>query len=651
MKTSLLTFYLFGLSLLVNRPLYATTVSDFSTLKEAIEAQDAAIVIGDDITHITESLNLNYSVTLSGNSSEELRGGTPALSRSLFTITTGGLETHISGLHFTAIQAHASSGSMRAAILSNQQNGSTSITTVHIAQSQFSNISTKVEAENDYTGGQVFGGVLQNRYEQAHMSIVSSSFIGNEARLLTHTSDPAEGGVIWNKDGATLSITGQGELRSEFKNNTAFSQGGSALGGVIYNGSAYGGTSSTVTIVNTDFTGNTAHSTGGTVWSYGGAIHNTSYSVARISNATFNGNSVISETSSAHGGAISNSSSSSLFVENTLFTGNIADNRKSTLTNRVAAGGAISNLARAYVTDSQFIANEVWTTVGAAEGGAISNGSYNSLFIIANNVDTIFTGNTANGESNALFNSGTSYLNANANTNASIIFNDKISGDSQKSLEINKSNITSLVPAPTSGVIQFNNTVTNQNIKIYDGTLRFGEYAGMSSESLTVPSSQGALSSVSLTALSGATIDIATASLSISSSDINLDDGSILRMDISDILVFDRIYLDDSTIAFDGDLSMDIHHVDLWWEDSVKEYSFELFNYSNGSTATLNELSFDVLLNHDSEMNISHEFDHATGVLTLHLEDSPKIPEPSSTLLMLLACVSAATRRRRIGSE
>ena len=195
-------------------------------------------------------------------------------------------------------------------------------------------------------------------------------------------------------------------------------------------------------------------------------------------------------------GAAINNKNGHIVIEDSLFSGN------ESATN----GGAIdtwnNNGVSATIINSIFENNHIAGGRDESEydynGGAISNGG-GTINILAvdsehsTNGNTVFTGNyVGDGDgdervSNALANVGT--VNLNANVGHSIIFNDKIdyrndSTDRAKHI-ININNNVSVQDAAgkdivltNDGTIEINNTVSNQTVNLYGGTLKFGHYDG-----------------------------------------------------------------------------------------------------------------------------------------------------------------------------
>ena len=215
----------------------------------------------------------------------------------------------------------------------------------------------------------------------------------------------------------------------------------------------------------------------GFVYSQGGAIDNRG--TATITGSTFTGN-----TSGRNGGAIGNIAIAT--ITDSTFTGNLA-----------AYGGAIfnsDNTATTTISDSTFTGNS------AGYGGAIFN-NLGTVNIIANESDTTFTGNTANGVSNALYNLNYD-VDAVANINAAgehrVVFNDGIDGEgfsiAENIININNTGVKmadGTTDAPTSGVVEFNNTVKNNTVNLYNGTLKLGTHTYTTEESSVLAGQTG----------------------------------------------------------------------------------------------------------------------------------------------------------------
>ena len=348
-----------------------------------------------------------------------------------------------------------------------------------------------------------YGGAIYNR---GTTSITGSTFTGNEASVY--------GGAIYNRSTATITD-------STFTGNSA-----GTYGGAIYN-------RSTATIIDSTFTGNSAEGNGGAIFNYstatitdstftgneaeyrGGAIFNDS-GTATITGSTFTGNEA-----NNRGGAIFNDSGTATITDST-FTGNSAEYYGGAISNDYGTatitgstftgneakygGGAIYNSGTATITDSTFTGNEAerW-------GGAISN--YETANIIANESDTTFTGNTTGGVSNALYNSDAT-TNLNAADGHKIVFNDGIDGNTysiaKNIININNTGVKmadGTTDAPTTGIVEFNNTVKNNTVNLYNGTLKLGHYAGGEVNGKQVAESWGDFDNTVTLNLNGGTLD------------------------------------------------------------------------------------------------------------------------------------------------
>lgn len=285
------------------------------------------------------------------------------------------------------------------------------------------------------------------------------------------------GGVITVYDG-TLTVN-----NSVFTDNQA-----SQYGGAVHS------QDSTVTISNSVFSRNKASEM------YGGAINGDNGTLT-VSDSTFDGNEAQS------GGAILGGSDS-LSITNSIFTNNKATNDgsaiavtgdKAVISNSKFIGNSAGRFGGAilnYGTDAATISDSIFegnTANGEnAQGGAIFA---RDMDIIANASDTVFTGNTVNGKSNALYVANYRTVNLNAGDHK-IIFNDGIDGDEGATININKSGVAfGDSTAPTDGIVEFNNLVENNTVNLYSGTLKLGSYAGGEVNGKTVAASSGSFDS------------------------------------------------------------------------------------------------------------------------------------------------------------
>ena len=217
-------------------------------------------------------------------------------------------------------------------------------------------------------GGAVYG------INAGSLSITDSTFTGNHA---------INGAGVYYDNGGSLTVTG-----STFTSNTASWDGGAiynAVGGlftvdtsIFTSNNAFGGgaihNSGTLTVTNSNFTGNCASNDGGAIENvYGGGIYN-----FKINNSYFLSNSAI------NGGAVFNNEGEPLNVQGSTFTGNHA----------TKYGGGIVNKHSGKIINCNFSKNSASKCAGAIfnNGGTMSVSS------------SIFKSNTASAYGGALYN-------------------------------------------------------------------------------------------------------------------------------------------------------------------------------------------------------------------------------------------------------
>ena len=377
--------------------------------------------------------------------------------------------------------------------------------TVNIYNSAFTN--NKVIAISG-SFSSAYGGAIYN-YFGSTLTINSSTFKGNT--LTKYLNNSAYGGAIYNAQAATVSnsifggevsdantadkggaICNVGALtvtNSTFKNNGTFAGvsnywAGGAIANVSYDSIK---PLNTATITNSTFINNTAY-TGGAIYSNADSrIYDTYPTGSTISNSTFKGNAA-----TGNGGAIAYGNYSIATISNSVFGGTTAGDA-----NTAASGGAILNSGILTITNSKFINNTASTVNGGGIYGLVdtNNVAEVGLNLVALNGNVEFTGNKANGVSNAITmdsSSGASYTNLNLNAKGGeVIINDAIiSLGASNVLNINKTGTgigagTGLVlplNVPTSGVIVLNNALTgyntaNSSVNLFNtGALRLGSY-------------------------------------------------------------------------------------------------------------------------------------------------------------------------------
>ena len=220
---------------------------------------------------------------------------------------------------------------------------------------------------SDNTAGTAGGAI----YNAGTLDLDTVTFDGNGPAT---SGTGINGGAIRNTSNATISSI----TNSKFTNNNA----GTSMGGAISN------QGSIESIQHTNFTGNKGN---------GGAINNNTNGVINeIANSTFDGNSAV-DSQNGQGGAITNAGSI-VTVKNSTFTGNSAR----------TLGGAIANVKPQSSDTARSIKFENVTFTGnsvtdADGGGAIYNSETFAITLTGTNT---FSGNTAAGEANDIYNEG-----------------------------------------------------------------------------------------------------------------------------------------------------------------------------------------------------------------------------------------------------
>ena len=282
--------------------------------------------------------------------------------------------------------------------------------------------------DNTYSGQ---GGAVFNR---GSLTVYNSEFLNNR----TSKADNADGGAIFN-DGTVV------VNNSYFVGNGSDSMNASDNGGAIETKSE-----SSLTVNDSKFINNNS----GT----GGAIYASENALLSVSGSEFKNNTAI------NGGAVAASSGTTVEVTHSVFEGNESSGNGGAILSSTASSGSFA------IENSKFINN-----TSAVYGGAISvNGT---TTISADSGITEFSGNTANGESNAIHvASGT--LNLTASKAGQINIEDKITAADIS----NNININSAVPTVNGktstgdGLVNIENTISNASVNLHGGTLQLGSY-------------------------------------------------------------------------------------------------------------------------------------------------------------------------------
>ena len=591
----------------------AVEVSSYTELQQAIVAGTTPINVVKNITDTgalgTISGNITISgngVTIDGNGNNGLTisSGSPIIDGTINFINfereqggaifNKGTITSING-NFSGNKATSTSGGGVGGAISNY-----STSTITSINGTFTNNNAVASGGAIHNDGSIksingtfsdnitneTGGAIGNAYGE--INSISGTFTGNKAKESGGAISNTYGGKITSINGSFKSNTAQqgggaiynfyngtiNSLQGTFTNNKATNGDGGAIfnskdaeitsingtfdsneatnnGGAIYNYN-----SATINSLQGNFTNNTANNYGGAIYndstltSISGTFGNNdknSGNTAKVGGAIYNGGTITSingnftnNTANNHGGAIYNSSTIGSITGN--FTNNTATN---------GVGGAIEN-EKGIIESLQgtFINNK------AIKGGAICN--FARINIVAQTADTIISGNKAIGGAGAgdgIYNNGTINLNAGG-------YSIKISDNIDGSGTINVNNTVDSLP--TYGVVVLDNSmIANNNINLYNGTLRLVDANLGESNTLTLNGGildtiDSEIRNTKLGKISGTGTDFAF--------DVNLEgnteadkftlaDGSSATINISEMNLLKNVYPQggpDSIKIFDG---------------------------------------------------------------------------------------------------
>ena len=449
---------------------YATDVADFSSFYSAYKTN-----VSQNNINITSDLTATQLVGVAGSSITGIDGGGYNFNGGNYNGFTVSSESSIYFANSGNFTISGQNATIENSVNSFYQSGQGAV---------FSNVGGDLTIENSAfsNNSSRYGGGVFYQTNSGNLNISNSAFQNNSVTR-------SNGGVIYNQYRTTANIDG-----SYFQNNSAVNYGGvvfndgnlnitnsvfnantASSGAVIYN-------SNTVTMSDVYFVGNNGTDSVGAVYTTG---------MMDITNGTFENNT--GET----GGAIGVYG----IIGDVLYT----VVKDSTFTNNSATyGGALYNWDDTYIIDSTFSNNTA--TDG---GGAIFN--INALFLIAQNSDIEFTGNTSSGESNAIYT--TEMLGINAAENQQVIFNDKITGSG--SIVINNPYTLEENVMPTGGTVILNEDMSGfvGNITIASGNVQLTDNGKFfSAEDLQV---------------SGGVLDLGTTNATVGSA--TLGSGSALK--------------------------------------------------------------------------------------------------------------------------
>ncbi len=358
--------------------------------------------------------------------------------------------------------------------------------------------------EGDFVGNSILLGAGTNSSGGAlgakvTANTVIGNFIGNSAT--------DQGGAIYHH----ISLGEKKSIRGNFIGNSS----------VLGAGGAIAGNQGYISDITGDFIANSAGTSGGALY----------FSKTHISTVSAD---FFDNIATTHGGAINLQSAGRIDTLKGDFTGNRATTN----------GGAISlNNSSLGSLTGDFIANSA-----QGLGGAIFNNSSN-IGLLAVEQSIYFTGNTAKGNSNAIYTFGISNSEMHLNTYSGhrIVVNDGIDGYAEgvdrQILNINNGMNGLVIYEEHKGkdfsTVEFNNAVKNHTINVNGGTLELGEFGGaLGGTTQAVASSQAQLTNNKLTVFDGARVeaysgaalgDSASANSITNSGTISYDQGTLVN--------------------------------------------------------------------------------------------------------------------------
>ena len=472
-------------------PAYAADAPDFDTFYSLYKTAATQ----NDIT-ITSDITATRLVTAPGAQTTIIDGGG-------FDFNGGGFNgfTVSSGYNFTLINGGVSASNTSFNNFNRPQGG------------VFANLGGNVTTSNSVFANNTsnYGGSVIYQNNNATFSAQNVTFDANQ---VTH----GDGGVIYNEyetiatfDGATFqnntAPNGYGGVAFNdgtlnISNSVFTSNSSSGGGGALYN-------SNTMNLTNVRFVGNNATDTAGAIYSTG---------AMNLTGGTFENNT------GDTGGAIGNYGiiGDTLYaaVSDSYFKGNSA-----------TYGGAVYNWDDMYIIDSSFENNSA-----TDNGGAIFNLA--QLYLIANNADINFNGNTVAGQSNAIH--STDMLNINAGASRSVTFNDAITGGGE--IIINRPYIYDAQNVPTGGAVVLNADMSGfaGNVTIYNGDVTLSD--------------NGRFFTTSDLNVLGGTLDLGAASVSVTNA--AFAPGVTLQLSVTDATAYGNVTANNFSISDGANLSV-----------------------------------------------------------------------------------------------
>ncbi len=241
------------------------------------------------------------------------------------------------------------------------------------------------------------------------------------------------------------------------------------------------------------------------------------------------------------------------------------------IANTSEGGGAISvfystiaNLTGDFIGNSAYAMGKDFSYIG--KGGALLVSLSSSVGLLALDKSVEFTGNTTEGKSYGIHLRGYATKEANINMNSfsnnTITINDGIVGEEPfadyKTININNgiNGVGAQYGRTDYSTVAFNNTVTDLTVNVHNGTLKLGEFAGITLNVLgnakEVAASQALLNGIELNVSSGATVEAYSGAALGDSSTSNLITNKGIIGFGKGVLLNDMNMLDGGTLALTG---------------------------------------------------------------------------------------------------
>lgn len=426
----------------------------------------------------------------------------------------------------------------------------------------------------DFTNNSAYksGGAIYNTGDIGKVNSETAAITGD---FSSNTSKVSGGSIYNDSTGNIYGIIGNfsnnkvtGDLESEIRidDGGAIDNNGyiSYINGTFNQNSAYddGGAIinlKTIDYIEGEFTGNTAGDKGGAIYNFVDAVIGSADSDTPAIKGYFN------ENKSTDGGAIYNNNGYIYGIEGN-FSKNQADKQGGGIynanneismikgdfdNNQAEKGSAIYNNKGTVTISGNFYDNIATDENSGAihnEGGIVN--------LLATDSDKYFRGNKAGNDKVGIYDQASDdgtkpVVNINTANGKSVIFDDKIKGDTSLQEQLGKNyntiNINDPVvnPLAHTGATVFNDAVTNHTIILNDGTMKLGKDGNIDGDTLII---------------NGGTIDMINGKTGTAKLDtLTINNDAKLNIDID----FKKQKADKLTADNYGDLNGDLYVTDL----------------------------------------------------------------------------------------